>query len=89
MSIYEILSTLADTSKTNAKIQILQDNKDNKELSLVFERALNPTVKYYIKKIPAYTKDSETLTLAQGIQALSQLSERKLTGNAGIDRLFP
>lgn len=87
MSIYEILSTLADTSKTNAKIQILQDNKDNKELSLVFERALNPTVKYYIKKIPAYTKDSETLTLAQGIQALSQLSERKLTGNAGIEHL--
>lgn len=87
MSVYEILSLLANTSKTNAKIQILQENKDNAELKKAFERALNPTINYYIKKIPKYQPLEETLTLTQGIQALSQLSERKLTGNAGIEHL--
>lgn len=87
MNIYEILTTLAETSKTNVKASILQDNKDNNVLSTVFERALNPTVNYYIKKIPIYTQISSELSLSEAITMLDKLSNRTYTGGEGIQHL--
>lgn len=87
MNIYEILTTLAETSKTNVKASILQDNKDNNVLSTVFERALNPTVNYYIKKIPIYPQISSEISLSEAITMLDKLSNRTYTGGEGIQHL--
>lgn len=87
MSVHEILSTLANEPKTNAKLQILKDNIDNQELSKVFERALNPTVNYYIKAIPTYTQISSELSLLEAVERLEKLSSRTYTGGEGIQHL--
>jgi DNA ligase-1 len=87
MSVHEILSSLANEPKTNSKLQILKDSIDNQELSKVFERALNPTVNYYIKAIPIYTQISEELSLSKAIDKLDKLSSRIYTGGEGIQHL--
>jgi DNA ligase-1 len=87
MSVYDILNSLTNESKTNTKLQILKDNEKNDELIRVFERALNPTVNYYIKAIPTYPQISEELSLSKAIDKLDKLSSRTYTGGEGIQHL--
>ena len=87
MSINKILIQLANEPKTNAKIQILKDNSDNKLLKNVFQKALDPTINFYIKKIPQYDYVESTVTLEDALPSLNVLSSRKMTGNKAIDFL--
>lgn len=89
MSISYILEEIAATSSTNAKEAILRREKDNKLLRAVFAAAYNPMVSYYIKKIPEYQTGqvSPQLTLTEALDALGDLSSRKITGNAAISTL--
>jgi DNA ligase-1 len=87
MTTNKILIQLADEPKTNAKIQILKDNIDNELLKSVFQKALNPFINYYIKKIPDYNHESNELSLESAIELLDKLANREFTGHAGINHL--
>ena len=87
MTINKILIQLANEPKNNAKIQILKDISDNELLKNVFQKALDPTINFYIKKIPQYDYIESYLSLEEALTSLDVLSSRKLTGNSGIDFL--
>ena len=87
-----ILDILLDVASDNGRIHketILRNNADNAVLQETVRLALNPFVNFYIKKIPPYTpnttKSIDDLSIA--LNRLKLLSDRILTGNAGIDHL--
>ena len=70
------------------KLAILDAEKDNVLLQKVAIAALNPYVTYFIVKIPAYEPNpTGELDLADAIEALARLSNREVTGHAGIAHL--
>lgn len=84
----KIIDRLNTTASSNAKLQILQDNKHLKTLREFFRLALDPKITFFIRKIPEYeTSFVHSLTLAEAFDALSVLSTRQKTGQAGIDHL--
>lgn len=89
MSILQIIEQVAATPKRTEKEAILKANADNELLQAVFKAAYDPTINYFIKKIPAYTcqKFSDEATLGWALQTLTILSNRTLTGNDAIDHL--
>ena len=54
MSILEILNQLEAEASTNNKLKILESHKDEPLFSQVVSLALNPFIKFGIKKIPEY-----------------------------------
>ncbi len=88
MTIKEILYEIASEPGSNAKMDILRKHEDNELLKKVMYAAKSPRVKYYIKKLPEYEQASIVGDLESAIEeGLSQLSNRELTGNAGIEHL--
>jgi len=86
--IYSIFEELKSTNSTKIKEQILQKYKNNDLLKEVLYQALSPRVKFYIKKIPEYTRNNSTLNnLNDAIQDLKILSSRVKTGNDAIQFL--
>lgn len=84
-----ILDELSSNAGRNDKIGILQKNKDNKDLKEFFHLALDPMVTFGIKKIPKYTPNRDKgISLAFAFDSLSDLSSRRVTGNAGIAHLL-
>ena len=59
-SIFNILSELAAEPSTNAKVKILEREKNNVLLKNVFKAAYDKTVTYGIKQIPEYRIGSPT-----------------------------
>ena len=85
-STLSILTEIAATASTNAKQAIIKREEKNPALRATFAAAYDPTVSYYVKKIPAYlTKGSGELL--EAIKSLDRLAKRQLTGQAGIDHL--
>lgn len=88
MNLNEFFDTLAAESGRNAKIDLLEANRENKELREVIRLALDPFTQFYIRKIPAYTPATNpTMDLGIALGALYDLSARLVTGNAAIDHL--
>lgn len=92
-SVYQILKSLESTSSTNEKLSIIKNNADNNLLKIFFKLALDKTINFYIKKIPAYSTvhdlfRPESLSLDSAYKKLSILSERQKTGHAGRDHLI-
>ena len=88
MSIFDIIQQLESDNSRLAKEAILTKNKDNALLKRVFFLALDPFTQFYIRKIPKYTKnDLPTLDFGYALDMLSKLSNREVTGNAGIEHL--
>lgn len=89
MSILNILEELATTPSRLAKEAILRREHNNADLKSVVQMALDPLLQFYIRRIPAYkpTAKTSTPTLAWGMAQLSDLSTRRVTGNAGIAHL--
>ncbi len=86
MSILTILESINAQSARTAKIALIGLHKSNQTFLDVLQAALNPYTNYHIRKIPAYdAKGSQTLEWA--LVELRKLSERELTGHAGIDHL--
>jgi ATP-dependent DNA ligase len=88
--IKNILDDLASNNSRLYKEQVLQQEVNNPTLQRVIELALNPFVNFYIKKIPDYTLNLDAKnqdSLDQALIRLNLLSNRTLTGNAGIDHL--
>lgn len=86
MNINSIFQNLAETSSRNKKEEILLENINNSLLKRCIFLALDPFTQFWIKKIPAYKK-SGNIPLETAIESLKNLSERKFTGNRGIDFL--
>ena len=85
-----ILDDLASNNSRLYKEQVLRSEINNTTLKQVIQLALNPFVNFYIRKIPEYTLnlDAEQQdTLDSAMKRLGLLSNRTLTGNAGIDHL--
>ena len=87
--IYSIVKKLAETSSTNDKCTILEAEKDNLPLMNYFYYALNPFIKFGVKKLPEATPLSESsLNLhADVIPLLQDLEERKLTGKKAMSAI--
>lgn len=85
MSVYKILQEVANDPSKNAKIAILTANKDNDDLETVCRLAYDPTVNFYIKKVPAY-KATGAGALGVALFSLEQeIASRKRTGNNAIE----
>ncbi|HET8688532.1 MAG TPA: hypothetical protein VFM18_18115 [Methanosarcina sp.] len=89
MSVNAILEQVANEPGKNAKIAILAANKNNKGLMEAVRLAYEPTINFYIKQIPDYTagKCSPQLSLLEALNALGDLSSRKVTGDAARNTL--
>lgn len=88
MNINQIFEELAAESGKNAKLDILNKYKNNELFKRVCFLALDPFTQFYIRKIPKYRYGAApTISLEQALNALSDLSSRKVTGNAGINHL--
>lgn len=89
MSILAILDELDDTDSRLKKEAILTREKNNALLRKVVKATLDPTINYYIKKIPNYkiNKSGKGIALEFAIDTLNDLSSRRITGNAAIDFL--
>jgi DNA ligase 1 len=89
MTIKQIFNEIANEPGTNAKMNILSKYKDNELLKRVLYLANSKRVKFYIKQIPEYTKDSLPFPnpLDWALDRLEALSSREKTGNEGIHLL--
>ena len=81
-----ILEEVANEPSKNAKIAILTKHKDNKVLQEVVRLTYDPTVNFFIKKIPAYNATG-SMSLDWAIDQLSELSKRNVTGGEAITHL--
>lgn len=84
-NILQILNELNATRSRNDKEAILRKHQDNKLLKVVFQLALSPFVRFYVKKYPAYFTTQPTLTLWESFENLERLQNRSVTGNAAVD----
>ena len=89
MSIKQIFDEIKNESSTKQKEVILGKHKDNELLKRVLYSAESPRVKFYLKQIPQYTTTTNPTFggLGAAIDALSELSSRRLTGHDGINHL--
>jgi ATP-dependent DNA ligase len=88
MTIKQIFDEIAAESSTKLKQEILTKYKDNDLLKQVLYLANSKRVKYYIKQIPDYTRlETHTQTLESAIEALSLISDRKITGHEAHQHL--
>jgi ATP-dependent DNA ligase len=89
--IFDILEELASDNSRLFKQALLEKHKDNDVLKEVFRLAYDPFTQFYIRKIPAYTRNTGKmdgqLTLQTAMPQLGMLSTRQVTGNAGIEFL--
>ena len=86
--ILQILQELEQNNSRNFKIELLTKHKDNELLKEVCRLANDPFTQFYQRKIPEYIPYSDgLLSLEECFTGLRFLSERKLTGNAAIERL--
>jgi DNA ligase-1 len=88
--INQLFNKLASDNGKIFKVDLLSQHKDNEILKEVCRLALDPTVNFYIRKIPNYfprTANGTAASLGWALSQLSLLSNRAVTGNAAIDFL--
>lgn len=86
MSILQILEDIGSDTKRGHKLALIEKHKSNDLFMRVVKLSLDPYVQFYIRKIPDYDpKGGKTLDWA--LAELEKLSNRELTGNAGIEHL--
>lgn len=90
MNINQFLLDLASDNSRTSKETKLCEQQDNELLKKVIISALDPRRNYYIKKIPAHSPDTAFFKrdLDEAINALADLSSRKVTGHAAINHLI-
>lgn len=89
--VVEIIKELRSTSSRNEKETILLANKDNEILKEVFYLAYDPSINFYIKKVPdckANNVNWEPINNNDQIfDELKTIYSREVTGNAAIEYL--
>lgn len=86
MNINEFLNDLAANPSRNYKIEKLKANSENELLREVVRLALCPFTQFYIRKIPAYTVNTQErpASLKAVLPAFYDIYTRIVTGNAAI-----
>jgi hypothetical protein len=89
MSIKKIFDEIGNTAGSNAKMEVLRKYKDNVLLQEVLYHIKSKRVKFFIKQLPDYTPINGMVpaSLEWGLNNLTELSSRKLTGNDAINHL--
>ena len=85
--IMSILNELSSDNSRLAKEAIMKREKDNVLLQRVIKATYDPTINFWIKKIPAYSRGYETMSLSDALNSLSFITTRKVTGNAALVHL--
>ena len=90
-SIIDIINLIASDNSRLHKERVMHQHADNAEFKEACRLALDPFTQFYIRKIPEYSKVRNAKwradRLSNAMNRLSLLSNRTLTGNAGIDHL--
>lgn len=85
-TVLSILEQLAATNSKNEKEAILKQHKDNETLKECFRLSLSPTINFWMKKVPEVNALKTQLTLTEALEEIvSNLAERKVTGNAATN----
>jgi DNA ligase-1 len=84
MMIYKIFQELLSDGGRLHKEAILRREQNNELLKRVCYLALNPYIRFHVHKYPKKFAGGNTMTLNFALSALSQLSDRKITGNNAI-----
>lgn len=89
MNIFNIIQQLKQTSSRNEKEAILLANKDNEILKKIFFLTYDPSIKFFIKKIPdGWQHHDETESSWNSIFSnLEYIYSREVTGNKALDLL--
>jgi ATP-dependent DNA ligase len=87
MTIKQIFDEIAAEPGTNQKMVILGKYRDNKLLERVLYLANSKRVKFYIKQLPEYPVPRGEMGLDSALDALTELSSRKVTGHSAIGHL--
>lgn len=88
MSILTLIEQIGSDTKRSHKTQLIEQNKNNSLFLSVVKQALDPYINYYVRKIPVYTpKQTDPESLQWAITELAKLSDREVTGHAGISHL--
>ena len=86
MNTIEILNKIKNENSTNAKIDILKNNADNKLLLVVLKLAYDQNIVFGIKKIPDPDNSVPQITLTSALKTVYQeLNEKRIRGNAAQD----
>ena len=89
--VVDIIKELRSTSSRNEKESILLANKDNETLKKVFYLAYDPSINFYIKKIPDYKVSNVNWEpVNNNVQIFDELKtiySREITGNVAIEDL--
>lgn len=89
--VVDIIKELRSTSSRNEKESILFANKDNEPLKKVFYLAYDPSINFYIKKIPdSWLHDDETFgeNWEPVFDTLEEIYSRRVTGNEALENLL-
>lgn len=87
MTIKQIFDEIAAEPGTNQKMVILGKYRDNELLKRVLYLANSKRVKFYIKQLPNYPTPRGEMGLESALDALNDLSSRKVTGHSAIGHL--
>ena len=89
MTIKQIFDEIAAESGNNAKVDILRKYSDNELLKKVLYMANSKRVKFYIKRIPEYTRQifEPSRDLNWGLNFLESISNREVSGNEALTLL--
>lgn len=85
--ILKILNEISEESSTNEKMNILSKHINNKTLKEVLYLTYSGRIKFHIKNLPNVTEMNSSITLEEAIVSLSEIYNRKKTGNAAIEHL--
>ena len=81
MKIKEIFDEITATGGNNAKMDVLRKYVDNELLEVVLYMANSKRIKFFIKRIPEYTRNTEvTQDLVYAFKQLRSISNREVTG---------
>jgi hypothetical protein len=82
MSVLSILKRLEATASRLEKEAILEKHESNDVLKEAFRLALDPSINFYIKKIPDVSKNDQKISLATALGDLvKDIVSRKVTGS--------
>jgi ATP-dependent DNA ligase len=87
MKIKEIFDEIATTGGNNAKMDVLRKYVDNELLKRVLYMSNSKKVKFFIKRIPEYTKVMNTISLSEALGELEAISNREVTGSDALNLL--
>jgi hypothetical protein len=87
MTIKQIFDEITAEPGTNQKMVILAKYRDNELLERVLYLANSKRVKFYIKQLPEYPIPRGEMGLESALDALTELSTRKVTGHSAIGHL--